>query len=92
MGMGMGIRKYLLPGEDGDGSKVVYPLGLGMGMGINFYYGDGPYPPHPIAIPRFKGSCDTNGRNKNKFNICFVKVELFKCFMQVEIMIILKEN
>jgi len=34
--MGMGIRKYPLPGEDGDGSKVV----LGMGMGINFYYGD----------------------------------------------------
>ena len=30
MGMGMGIRKYLLPGGDGDGSKVVYPLGLGM--------------------------------------------------------------
>jgi len=33
MGMGMGIRKYPLPGGDGDESKVVYPLGLGMRMG-----------------------------------------------------------
>jgi len=31
--MGMGIRKYPLPGGDGDGSKVVYPLSLGMRMG-----------------------------------------------------------
>jgi len=40
IGMGMGIRKYSLPGGDGDESKVVYPLGLGMRMGMNFYYGD----------------------------------------------------
>jgi len=40
----MGIRKYPLPG--GDGSKVVYPLGLGMGM--NFYYGDGIMIPVPV--------------------------------------------
>jgi len=33
MGMGMGIRKYSLPGGDEDGSKVVYPLGLGWGWG-----------------------------------------------------------
>ena len=57
MGMGMGIRKYPLLGGDGDGSKVVYPLGLEMGMGMNFYYGDGimipvPAPPrcHPYVL------------------------------------------
>jgi len=56
----MGIRKYPLPGGDGDGSKVVYPLGLGMEMEMNFYYGneDGimipvPTPPrcHPYVQP-----------------------------------------
>jgi len=43
--MGMGIRKYPLPG--GDGSKVVYPLGLGM----NFYYGDEIMIPVPAPLP-----------------------------------------
>jgi len=47
MGMGMGIRKYPLPGGDEDGSKVVYPLGLGM----NFYYGDGIMIPVPAPLP-----------------------------------------
>ena len=52
----MGIRKYSLPGGDGDGSKVVYPLSLGMEMGMNFYYGDGDeimiaVPAPPVAIP-----------------------------------------
>jgi len=57
--MGMGIRKYPLPGWDGDGSKVVYPLGLGMGM--NFYYGDGdgimiPVPaPLPSLVGKYQG-------------------------------------
>jgi len=41
MDMGMGTRLYPLPGGDGDGTKVWYPLGLGMGMGMNFFYGDG---------------------------------------------------
>ena len=49
MGMGMGIRKYPLPGGDEDGSKVVYPLGLGMGM--NFYYGDGDGIMIPVPAP-----------------------------------------
>jgi len=48
--MGMGIRKYPLPGGDGDESKVVYPLGLGMGMGMNFYYGDGIMIPVPAPL------------------------------------------
>ena len=54
----MGTRLYPLPGGDGDGRKVWYPLGLGMGMGMNFFYGDGygivkpvPAPPRPVAIP-----------------------------------------
>ena len=47
--MGMGIRKYPLPGGDGDGSKVVYPLGLG--MGINFYYRDGDEMMIPVPAP-----------------------------------------
>ena len=51
MGMDMGIRKYPLPGRDGDGSKVVYPLGLGMGMGMNFYYGDGDEIMIPVPAP-----------------------------------------
>ena len=54
----MGIRKYPLPGGDGNGSKVVYPLGLGMEMGMNFYYGDGdgimiPLPAPPRCHPYF---------------------------------------
>jgi len=49
--MGMGIRKYPLPGGDGDLSKVVYPLGLRMGMRMNFYYGDEIMIPVP-APPR----------------------------------------
>ena len=59
MGMGMGIRKYPLPGGDEDGSKVVYPLGLEMRMGMNFYYGDGdgimiPVPAPPRCHPYLK--------------------------------------
>jgi len=45
----MGIRKYPLPGGDGDESKVVYPLGLGMGM--NFYYGNGDGIMIPVPAP-----------------------------------------
>jgi len=51
MGMGMGIRKYPLPGGDEDGSKVVYPLGLGMEMRMNFYYGDGDGIMIPVPAP-----------------------------------------
>ena len=47
----MGIRKYPLPGGVGDGSKVVYPLGLGMGVGMNFYYGDGDGIMIPVPAP-----------------------------------------
>jgi len=57
MGTGMGTRLYLLPGGDGDGIKVWYPLDLGMGMMMNFFYEDGygivkpvPAPPRPVAI------------------------------------------
>jgi len=54
----MGTRLYPLPGRDGHGTKVWYPLGWGIGMGINFFYGDGygiaksvPAPPrcHPYT-------------------------------------------
>jgi len=38
--MCVGTRLYPLPGGDGDGTKVWYPLGLGIGMRINFFYGD----------------------------------------------------
>jgi len=41
MVMGMGTRLYPLPGGDGDGTKIWYPLSLGTGMGMIFFYGDG---------------------------------------------------
>jgi len=52
----MGTRLYPLPGGDGDGTKVWYPLGLGMGMGMNFFYGDvygivKPVPAPPCCHP-----------------------------------------
>jgi len=49
--MGMGIRKYPLPGGDRDGSKVVYTLGLEMGMEMNFYYGNGDEIMIPVPAP-----------------------------------------
>jgi len=58
MGTGMSTRLYPLPGGDGDGTKVWYPLSLGMGMKMNFFYRDGyeivklvPAPPrcHPYS-------------------------------------------
>jgi len=39
MKTGTGTRLYPLPGGDGNGTKVWYPLSLDMGM--NFFYGDG---------------------------------------------------
>jgi len=39
--MSMGTRLYPLPGEDGDETKIWYPLGLGMGMGMNVFMGMG---------------------------------------------------
>jgi len=36
----MGTRLYPLPGGDGDGKKVCYPLGLDMGIEMNFLCGD----------------------------------------------------
>jgi len=33
----MGTRLYLLPGGDGDETKVWYPLDLGMGMRMHFF-------------------------------------------------------
>jgi len=48
------MRLYPLPGRDGDGTKVRYPLGLGMGMEMNFFYGYGipkSVPALPVAIP-----------------------------------------
>ena len=47
----MGTRLYPLPGEDEDGTKVWYPLGLGMGMGIDFFYGDGYGIVKPVPAP-----------------------------------------
>ena len=48
----MSTRLYPLPGGDGDGTKVLYPLSLGMGM--NFFYGDGYRIVKPVpAPPRF---------------------------------------
>jgi len=40
MGTGMGMRLYLSPGRDGDGTKIWYPLDLGVGMGMVFFYRD----------------------------------------------------
>jgi len=47
----MGTRLYPLPGGDGDGKKVWYPLGLGMRM--NFLCGDeyGIVKPVPAPLP-----------------------------------------
>ena len=39
--MGMGTRLHPVPGRDGDGTKVWYPLGLGMGMRWIFLTGMG---------------------------------------------------
>jgi len=70
--MGMCIRIYLLPGRDGDRSKVVYPLSLRMEMRINFYYGDEdvimipvPVPPscHPYLVPNEQTSEKVNCHN-----------------------------
>jgi len=54
MGMGMGTRIYALPGGDGNGIKVGYPLGFGMRM--NIFFGDGygiakSVYTHLVAIP-----------------------------------------
>jgi len=37
--MDMGTKLYMLPGGDGDETKVWYPLSFGMGMMMNFFYG-----------------------------------------------------
>ena len=52
--MGMGTRIYALPGGDGNGIKVGYPLGFGMRM--NIFFGDGygiakSVYTHLVAIP-----------------------------------------
>jgi len=49
--MGMGTRLYPLPGGDGDGTKIWYPLGLGMEMGMKFFYGDGYEIAKPVSAP-----------------------------------------
>ena len=51
MGMGMGMRLYLLPGGDGDETKVWYPLGLDMGIRIINFYRDGYGISKPIPVP-----------------------------------------
>jgi len=51
MGTGMSTRLYPLPGGDGDGKKVWYPLGLGMRMGMNFLCGDGYGIVKPVPVP-----------------------------------------
>jgi len=52
----MSTRLYLLPGGDGDETKVWYPLGLGMRMRMNCFYGVGyeiakPVPAPPAPLP-----------------------------------------
>jgi len=47
----MGTRLYPLPGGDGDGTKVWYPLGLGMGMWMKFWCGDGYGITKPVPAP-----------------------------------------
>jgi len=49
--MGMGTRLHPLPGGDGDGTKIWYPLGLGMEMGMNFFYGDRYGIKKPVPAP-----------------------------------------
>jgi len=49
--MGMSTSLYPLPDEDGDETKVWYPLDLGIGMGMNFFYGDGYEIAKPVCHP-----------------------------------------
>jgi len=47
----MSTRLYPLPGEDGDETKVWYPLSLDMGMRMNFFDGNGYGIVKPVPAP-----------------------------------------
>jgi len=55
MGTGMSTRLYPLPGENGDGTKVLYPLDLGTRMKMIFFlWGwiwDNETRPRPAPLP-----------------------------------------
>jgi len=59
----MGTRLYPLPGGDGDGPKVWYPLGLGMGMWMIFFMRgwvwDSETRPRPAPLPSLRGTINT---------------------------------
>jgi len=70
----MGIRKYPLPGGDGNESKVVYTLGLRMRMRMNFYYEDEDEIMIPVPTPP---RCHPYIQQREGAKVSFVKVSLY---------------